>query len=104
MQGKKLNFSKLMREEAKPKQPIVGISLEPRELAELKQICGGESPGWVARQILYRWMLAVRDGRDEVPSRVDAIPRLPVSAHAPDDSRGGAPPSRSRPAPVGSKR
>jgi hypothetical protein len=30
-----------MRGEAKPKQPIIGISLEPWELAEMKAICGG---------------------------------------------------------------
>lgn len=77
-----------MRRDVKPKQPIVGISLEPWELAELKTVCGGESPGWVARQLLYRWMLAVREGRESVPSRVDAIARLPRILAA-DASPGG---------------
>ena len=64
----------------KPKQPIIGISLEQREYDEVKDICGEEELGWVARQVLYRWVLAVREGKATVPSRTTQIKRLPERA------------------------
>ncbi len=84
-----------MKREPKPKQPIIGISLEPRELAEVKAICGNEAPGWVARQLLYRWVLAVREGRETVPARttgLERLPRRPDLASSPGPSSPGAPP------------
>jgi len=66
-----------VKREAKPKQPIIGISLEQWELNEVRAHCGGEEPGWVARQLLYKWILPMRDGTGEVPLRKDSLRRLP---------------------------